>query len=591
MLYSCGMFSYYRNVAKLLVSSLEKNLTEGEILKLLERPSNEQHGDIAFPCFQLAKQLRKSPKHIAELLVEKIKEDKNQKEIFSQIQAIGPYINFKLSLRSLASFLLELLEKKDSYGYNNSKDREKVLIEYSSPNMAKELHIGHLRSTILGESLKRIYKASGRDIIALNHIGDWGTQFGKIIYAFLKWGSETDLEREPMKHLTKLYVRFYKECENNSDVDLEVKDILKKLEAGDSKIKKIWKKFIDISLEEIKKKYEQLGVSFDLYLGESFYMDKLDKAVQLLSKKKLLLKDEGATIVSLEQYKMPPFIVFTKEGISLYHLRDLAAAIYRKEQFKFQKMLYVVGSEQSLHFQQLFTVLSLMDLPWSKDLKHVKYGLYKFKDEKLSTRKGKSILLSDVLEEAQKRALNLIEDKNPELVNKEEIAREVGLGAVIFNDLCTDPIKDVEFHWDKILDFTGDTGPYVQYSFVRAQSILQKAERGEEDFNLSFLKKWNIKDYESSKTFSFIETKELLKVIAHFSLELEQAMRLNKPSILAQYVLSLAKRFHSFYRAVRVLDDDITKEERELRLALVKASGQLIKNTLYLLCVKSPLRM
>ena len=344
-------------------------------------------------------------------------------------------------------------------------------------------------------------------------------------------------------------------------------------------------------MEEIKKKYKRLDVSFDEYLGESFYIDKLDSTIQQLKDKKLLIKDQGATIVSLEEYKMPPFIVLTSKGSTLYHLRDLGAAIYRKEHFKFDKMLYVVGSEQSLHFQQVFKVLSLMELPWVKDLKHIKYGLYRSKGVKLRTREGKTIALEEVLNEAYNRALKLIEEKNPDLPNKEQIAEEVGVGAVIFNDLCTDPIRDVDFEWDKVLDFAGDTGPYVQYSFVRAKSILHKANKDNVDIDLSFMKKWEAESYKNSKTFDAKETQTLLRSFAQFSLDLDQAMRLGKPSVLAQYVLNVAKSFHSFYREVRVLDESLAKEEKDLRLALVKASAQLIKNALHLLCVKTPPQM
>ena len=586
------MISYYKQATHILIAALPENsISQDRVLELLEKPSNVQHGDIAFPCFQLAKTLKKSPASIAKDTVDKIQLDKSQKGVFSKIQVAGPYINFTLSLSSLASFLSEVLEEKDRYGHKERKTKEKVLIEYSSPNIAKELHIGHLRSTILGESLKRIYRACGREVIALNHLGDWGTQFGKVIYAFLKWGNDSQLQQSPMKHLTELYIRFHTEAKSNPDINVHVKDVVNSLEAGDAKVRKIWKEFVELSLKEIKKKYDRLDVSFDEYLGESFYLDKLEDTVNVLKKKKLLQKDQGASIVSLDAYKMPPFIVFTREGNTLYHLRDLAAAIYRKEHFKFQKMLYVVGSEQSLHFQQVFKVLSLMGFSWMKDLKHIKYGLYRFKEGKLSTRQGRTILLEDVLEEAHERALKIIEEKNPELPDKEEVAEKIGIGAIIFNDLFTDPIKDVEFDWNKILDFTGDTGPYIQYSFVRAQSILHKAKKNNTDIDISFIKEWDLKSYESSQTFSAKETQALLRAFAQFSLELEQSMRLEKPSILAQYVLCLAKSFHVFYREVHVLDESLSREERNLRLALVKASAQLIRNGLDLLCLKTPSHM
>ncbi len=573
------MLPYYRAIASLLSSHF--SCGEEKILSLLERPPNSQHGDIALPCFFFAKELRTSPPKIAKDLEATL----SLPEGFSSMSAQGPYLNFSLSSSSVWGFAKEVLTQQEGFGKSNFGQGKKVVIEFSSPNLAKPLHIGHFRNTILGQSLSNIYKATGHEVIKINHLGDWGSQFGKIAYSFLHWGKESELAANPIAYLTTLYVRFHEESKKNPDLDKKAQAIFKKIEERDPEIMALWQRFVDISLKDLKKIYRRLHVDFDHYWGESFYVDKIDSLLEELKAKKLLVKSEGAQVVLLEDLDAPPCLIITSEGTTLYATRDLAAAIYRKEKLQFDSALYVVGSEQNLHFKQIFAVLDRMNHAWSKNLHHVSYGLYRFKDGKLSTRAGKIVLLQDVIDQAVQKVRALMQEKNPDLENQEEIAEMVGLGALIYNDLSTDRNKDVEFDWKRILDLEGDTGPYLQYSYARASSILREAKK--QGYTLG-------KTPSKSCPHTLISCPEAMTLLKSFG-EMERtllgAVRLQKPSIVAHYALDVAKNFHSFYNSVKVLDPNIKRTEVEDRISVVEASCLVMKSTFHLLCMGAPSKM
>ncbi len=575
------MIQYLENAARLLSEALgpESPLGQAQVLALLERPPQEEKGDIAFPCFQVAKALRKAPPVIAGDLAQKLQAKLGSD--FQWIKALGPYVNFRLSGAAVFAIAREVKEKGNAFGHSEMGQGQKVLIEYSSPNVAKELHIGHFRNTILGQALNNIYKATGFKTISVNHLGDWGSQFGRVAWGFQKYGDEAELEKDPLNYLTQLYVRVSQEEENNPDIDREARLLFKKIEAKDPELTALWKRFRELSIEGLDQVYDRLGVSFDHYIGESFYIDKIAALVELLKKKNLLTLSEGAQVVELGE-EIPPCLVITGDGTTLYATRDLAAAIYRHDHFKFDRCLYVVGNEQQLHFRQVFTVLKMLGFSWAETLEHVNYGLYRFKDGKFSTRKGKVILAEEVLNEARDKALEIINQKNPDLRQKEMAAEIVGVGAVVFNDLSTDRLKDVEFDWAKVLDFEGDTGPYLQYSYARACSILRQA--GEKGLVA--------RTPEKSAVLANSEAAlSLMKQFGRLVAALEGAQRLNKPSIVANYALDLAKAFNGFYRQVKVLDPGAPREETEEKLGLVSAFRQVLNNTLGLLCMRAPEEM
>lgn len=571
------MVQYMKEAARLLAGALSPEFTDEQIFALLERPKSEEHGDIAFPCFQVAKARKKAPPALAQELATAL----NGQGSFETIKNLGPYLNFRLSAESAFSIAQAVHEQGAAYGRSHSGAGKKILLEYSSPNVAKELHIGHFRNTILGQSLNNIYTATGHETISINHLGDWGQQFGKVAYGFLKWGDEQEMLKSPLEYLMKLYVRFNLEAESNPEIDREARLLFKKIEEKDPALTKLWKQFCDLSIEGLKVVYERLGVKFDHYIGESFYVDKIDPLLSELRRLKLLEESEGAQVVKLGEDE-PPCLILTGDGTSLYATRDIAAAIWRYSHFHFDRCLYVVGNEQQLHLKQVFAVLAKMGHGWSERLQHVNYGLYRFKDGKFSTRKGKVILAEEVMNEAKEKALAVIKSKNPNLANMEEIAEIVGVGAVIFNDLSTDRLKDVEFDWERILDFEGDTGPYIQYSYARACSILRQAEK---------------KGLQPSvpKTAKALANSEaalsLMKQFGRFEPTLEGALRLNKPSIMANYAIDLAKSFNTFYRQVKVIDDSSTPEETREKLGLVKSFRQVLGNTLSLLCMRAPEEM
>ncbi len=572
------MVQYMNEAAKLLAAQLaEGEATVEQVFQLLERPQREEHGDIAFPCFQIAKIRKKAPPQIAQELAQKLQGQGN----FESVKNLGPYVNFRLSAGAAFTFVQKALAQKEKYGHSTLGQGQKVLVEYSSPNVAKELHIGHFRNTILGQSLFNIYAATGHHTIALNHLGDWGPQFGRVAYGYLKYGNEEEMLKDPLGYLMKLYVRVNQEEEADPAIDQEARLLFKKIEEKDPELTALWQKFCDLSVEGLKKVYDRLGVRFDHYIGESFYADKIPALIQELKSKNLLVESDGAQVVSLGE-DSPPCLILTRDGTSLYATRDLAAAIWRHKHFQFDRCLYVVGNEQQLHMKQVFSVLQKMQYPWADQLQHINYGLYRFKDGKFSTRKGRVILATEVMDEAKEKALEIIRAKNPNLANMEEVAEIVGVGAVIFNDLSTDRLKDVEFDWNRILDFEGDTGPYLQYTYARASSILRQAAA----------KGLLPQPPEHSSVLQQSEAAlTLMKQCGRLESALAGALRLNKPSILGNYALDLAKGFNGFYRQVRVLDDASPPAETREKLGLVQGFRQVLGNTLYLLCMKAPEEM
>lgn len=553
---------YKNKVAELIKSHVELDIET--IGNLIEIPPKPEMGDYAFPCFQLSKTMRKAPNMIAEEL-----KGSMCSEGFERIESLGPYLNFFVDKKIFAeNTIIKVLADGDSYGSSKIGDGKTVCVEYSSPNIAKPFHVGHLFTTAIGNSLYKMFQKEGYNTVGLNHLGDWGTQFGKLISAYGRWVDEEALEKNPIDELLRIYVKFHEEAEKDSTLEDEARLNFKKLETGDEEATALWTRFRDLSLKEFERVYNILGVKFDSLAGEAFYNDKMDVIVNELKEKKLLVESNGAQVVMLDEYNMPPCIVLKGDGASIYATRDLAAAMYRKKTYDFYKCVYVVGTPQALHFKQVFKVLELAGHEWSKDCVHVGFGLVKFADRKLSTRSGSIVLLDDLLREAVEKTIGVINEKNPELENKEEVAKKIGIGAVIFTYLKNSREKDIVFDWKEILSFDGETGPYVQYSYARGNSILNKGNECNGVVDYSKL---------SSK-----EEFELIKSIANFNNAITFALDKLEPSILTRYVIEVAKGFNKFYNAHSVLnleDEDL----KATRLNLVKASLQVIKNSLELL--------
>lgn len=553
---------YKKKVAELI--STEVELDVEKIEQLIEIPPKPEMGDYAFPCFQLAKTMRKAPNMIAEELKSKL-----NSEGFEKIENLGPYVNFFVDKGSFTKNTIEkILSEKDNYGASTVGEGKTICVEYSSPNIAKPFHVGHLFTTAIGNALYKMYKKEGYNVIGLNHLGDWGTQFGKLISAYHRWIDEEALEEDPIKELLRIYVKFHDEAEKDPSLEDEGRAYFKALENGDKEAEALWKRFRDLSLKEFDRVYDILGVKFDSYAGEAFYNDKMDVVIDMLKEKNLLVESNGAQVVMLDDYNMPPCIVLKADGASIYATRDLAAALYRKKTYDFDKCVYVVGTPQALHFKQVFKTLELAGKEWAKDCVHVGFGLVKFADRKLSTRKGEVILLDDLLREAVEKTLEIINEKNPNLANKEEVAKKIGVGAVVFTYLKNSREKDIVFDWKEILSFDGETGPYVQYSYARAKSILRRAEGINAEADFSKL---------TSK-----EEFELVKTLENFNKNILLALDKLEPSVLTRYVIEVAKDFNKFYNAHSVLnlEDEVLKATR---LKLVEATCQVIKNGLELI--------
>ncbi|EOH87690.1 arginine--tRNA ligase [Enterococcus pallens] len=557
-------------VAQAVYEVVKEDLTQEDVARLLENPKSADHGDVAFPAFSLAKIYRKAPQQIAADLAEKI-----SPEHFEKVEVVGPYLNFFMKKEAVSGDVLkEIIEAGSQFGSSTIGNNGNVTIDMSSPNIAKPISMGHLRSTVIGNSISLILSKVGYQPIKINHLGDWGTQFGKLIVAYKKWGSEEKVKAEPISELLRLYVQFHEEAENDATLEDEARAWFKKLEENDEEAVELWKWFRSESLKEFNKIYDMLEVRFDSYNGEAFYNDKMDEVVTMLEEKHLLKEDQGAEIVDLTNYDLNPALIKKSDGATLYITRDLAAAIYRKRTYNFVKSLYVVGNEQSIHFKQLKAVLKEMGFDWSDDMKHIPFGLITQGGKKLSTRKGKIILLEEVLNEATESALAQIVEKNPDLPNKEEVARQVGVGAVIFHDLKNDRLNNFDFELDEVVRFEGETGPYVQYTHARAMTILDKAE-----FTPSTTVSYSLNDADSW---------EIIKLLQAFPDIVSQAAEQYEPSVIAKHSLRLAQAFNKYYAHTKILVED---EQKEARLALVYAVTTILKEDLRLLGVHAPNKM
>ena len=559
-------------VAQALKSKIE-DLTLEEIVELIEIPPNSDMGDYAFPCFKLAKVFRKAPNMIASDLAENIAAE----GAISKVEPAGGYVNFFVNKSQLAKTVInDVLTKGKKYGHSDLGKDKTVVIDFSSPNIAKPFHIGHIRTTVIGNALYKIYDSQGYETVRVNHLGDYGTQFGKLIVAFKLWGSKEAVEANPIPELLKLYIQFHDEAEKHPEMEDEARAWFTKLENGDKEAKELWQWFRDESLKEFARVYDLLDIEFDSYNGESFYSDKMDRVIDIIKDKGLLEESQGTNIVDLEAYNMPPALITKNDGSTLYMTRDLAAALYRKENYNFEKCIYVVGSQQSLHFQQLFKVLELVGFEWAKDMIHVPFGMVALEEGTMSTRKGRVVFLEDVLRQAIEKTKETMLEKNPNAQNVEEIAKQDGGGAVVFQELSNSRIKDYTFSWERTLSFEGETGPYVQYTHARCCSVLRKANEEvstDIDYNL-------ISDADSA---------EVLKLIASFNKQILVALRKNEPHIVTRFVLDLAQAFNKFYHENPILVEDA--ELRKARIALVAATRQTIENALALLGMGAPERM
>ena len=552
------------------------NLDEKEIESYIEVPKEVSNGDYAFPCFRLAKSLKKSPAIIAEDIKENIRVDENQ---ITKVEVAGGYLNFFVNKESIIEQVLQEINKNEEYGNSEIGNGKNIVIDYSSPNIAKTFHIGHLRTTVIGAALYNIYKYLGYHVIGINHLGDYGTQFGKLIEGYKRWGSEYNLEEDPIEKLTEIYVRISDACKEDEKVLDACRDNFKKLEEGDPYCVELWTKFKNLSLKEYQKVYDLLGSKFDSWNGEAFYVDKMGEVIELLEKSGKLIESQGARVIDLEDKGMPPCIIVKSNGSSTYATRDLAAILYRARTYDYDKALYVTSYEQVLHFKQIFEVAKLLGLKqkYIDGLEHVSYGMVLLDSGRMSTRGGNVVKLEDLLNEAIERARKIIEEKNPELENKEEIAKKVGIGAVIFNDLANSRIKDEIFNWDHVLNFQGETGPYIQYTYVRTKSIVEKAGGIPE---VSKVKTKYLLDDSSIK---------IIKLISNFHDILVQVTEKNEPSLLSRYLIEVAKSYSNFYNENRIIIDD--EDVQNARVYLTYAVSKVLKLGAGLLGIEMPEKM
>lgn len=560
-------------IAKLLAAAAEISVEDAAAA--VEIPAKKEMGDFAYPCFRLAKVFRKAPPMIASELIEKIEKP----DFIAKMEVVGAYINFFVNKGVYAEQVLSaVLEQKENYGKSDMGAGKTVVIDYSSPNIAKPFHVGHLRSTVIGNAIYKIHEALGYHVEGVNHLGDWGTQFGKLIVAYKNWGSKEAVEKDGIQELMRIYVKFHDEAEAHPErnMDDEARLWFVKMQEGDEEALTLWKWFYDISIKEFDRVYEMLGVKFDAYTGESFYNDKMDAVVEELKAKGLLKESEGAMIVDLEDKNMPPCLIIRKDGGTLYATRDITAALYRKKTYNFDKCVYLTALDQNLHFAQWFEVIHKMGYDWYKDLVHVPFGLVSLDSGKLSTRHGHVVLMEDLLNQACAETKRIIEEKNPDLENKEEIAKQVGIGAVIFNDLYNSRIKDVVFSWERMLNFDGETGPYVQYTHARACSILRRA--GELNFE-------NI-DYAVLADEASLDVCKLLEA---FPDKIKDAAAKLEPSIVTRHLVAISQAFNKFYHDNPILNSEA--EVRQARLAVVFAVKTVLKEGLRLLGINAPEQM
>ncbi len=568
------MIDFKDKIAEEISKKLE--LTKDDIKEYIEIPKDTKMGDYALPCFKLAKEMKKSPVIIANEIKEKIE---TPNKYISKIEAVNGFLNIFINNEMLIENVLDEMEsKKENYGSSNIGNGKNIIVEYSSPNIAKPFHVGHLRTTVIGRALYNMYKFLGYNTIGINHLGDWGTQFGKLIEGYKRFGKEYNLEENPIDKLTEIYVRINELCKEDESVLDNCRDNFKKLEDGDEYCTKIWQKFKDLSLREFQRIYDILNVHFDSNNGESFYSDKMQEVVDILRKNNKLVESQGAEIVDLEDKNMPPLMVTKSNGSTTYATRDLAAILYRARTYDFDKCIYVVAYEQNLHFKQVFEVAKFLDLDekYTNGLIHVPYGMVRLKTGKMSTREGTLIKLEDILKEAVTRAKAIIEEKNPNIEGKDDIAKKVGIGAVIFNDLSNNMIKDEVFDWDIMLNFQGETGPYIQYMYVRTKSILEKENytMNKELVDISELEEHGI---------------ELIKQIYSFNDIVKQAVDKNEPSIISRYLIDVAKLYSSFYNDNKIIVED--EKIKNTRLCLTYMVGNVLKIGTGLLGMEMPDRM
>ena len=574
------MVNFKDEIAKLIAEKVE-GLELSEIQDMIEVPQDTKMGDYAFPCFKLAKVLRKAPPLIAKGIAEGIADA----PLFEKVEQVNAYVNMFISKEEFVKDTLEeVLAKGDDFGRTDIGAGKKVIVEYSSPNIAKPFHIGHIRSTVIGNSIYKIYDALGYDVVRINHLGDYGTQFGKMICAYRHWGNKEDVIKEPIKTLLSYYTKFHVEVETHPELDDEAREIFTKLEHGEKEEVELWQWFRDESLKEFTRVYDMLGISFDSYAGESFYSDKMPRFVKELADKGLLEESQGAQIVDLEPYGLGAALVTKSDGSTLYITRDIAAAVYRKETYDFYKNIYVVASQQNLHFQQWIQIVELLGYEWARDCVHIPFGLVSLEDGTMSTREGRVVFLEDVLNKAVDKTQEIIKEKNADAseADVDEIAKAVGIGAVIFQELSNNRIKDYTFKWDKVLNFDGETGPYVQYTHARCASVLRKA--GE-----AIVKKAAALEGVDFQYLCSESAYELAKLLYKFPAVIVDAGEKYEPSIVTRHIVDMAQGFNRFYHDEHILTDN--EEEQVAKVALVIAAKDAIKNGLALLGMKAPERM
>ena len=565
-------------LAVTLAGVLENSVAD-EIEKMIEIPPDSSMGDFAFPCFKLAAVYRKAPQKIAEETAEKLQ----NVEGYAKVQNVNAYVNFFLDRTATETAVIQdVLSKGEDYGKSTLGENRPVIVEFSSPNIAKPFHIGHLRSTVIGNSLAKIYQALGYDVIRINHLGDYGTQFGKMIVAYRKWGNAEEVRKEPIKTLLQYYVRFHDEADKDPSLEDEARATFTRLERGEKEEVELWQWFREESLKEFSYVYDMLGIEFDSYAGESFYSDKMDRVVNLMEEKGLLQESNGAMIVDLEDHGMPPALIKKSDGSTLYITRDIAAAIYRKETYDFYRNIYVVASQQNLHFKQWFKIIELMGYDWSDQCVHVPFGMVSLEDGTMSTRHGKVVFLLDVLNKAVEKTREIIAEKNVPAEDLDQTAHDVGVGAVMFQELSNNMIKDYTFSWDKVLNFDGETGPYVQYTHARCASVLRKAGEDAEQILTGQIRP------DLSLTGSDA-VYELLKAIGNYPSVVKEAGEKYEPSIITRHITTVAELFNKFYHDEYILVDN--REERFARIAIVIAAKQTIRNGLALLGISAPDRM
>lgn len=570
------MINVKQQIAEVLAEKI-KGMSAQDIEGLIEVPADTSLGDYAFPCFKLAKLMRKAPNLIAADIAAEI----GNCDLFEKVEPVNAYVNMFMKKGDMAKTTISLvLSKKESYGSLDQGKGETVIVEYSSPNIAKPFHIGHIRTTVIGNALANLYDFLGYKVVRINHLGDYGTQFGKMIVAYRHWGKKEDVEADPIKTLLGYYVKFHEEAEKDPQLEEEARKAFYDLEHGKKEEKDLWQWIRDESLKEFNRVYNMLGISFDSYAGESFYSDKMPAVIDELKEKGLLVESRGAQIVDLEKYGMPPAIITKSDGTSIYLTRDLAAAFYRKKTYDFSKCIYVVASQQDLHFQQLFKVIELMGYPWAKDMIHVNFGMVSLTDGTLSTRHGRVVFLEDVLNKAVEKTREIIVEKGVNTDQLDETAKVVGIGAVVFRELSNGRIKDYVFDWDKVLNFDGETGPYVQYTHARAASVLRNAGVNVETFNPE-----NI-DY---SYLSGEAASELVKELYAFPEAVEKAVQDNEPSTVTRAIIDIAQSFNKFYHDEHIIVDN--EAEKTAKLALTFATKQVIANGLRLLGIIAPEKM